>query len=442
MNKHGVGLAADSALSVGDGQKVYRTAEKLFKIADAPIAIMAYGCAEIMGVPWEIVIKSYVRQLGERRFPAAEQYGEDFLRFVEASDMLFPASAQRDWFRRVIESVWKTDIREPWRKKLEGAPRRNPRKAAALLLQTIKEELAGFRGVAAIEQLGQAYGEQIVSEYAEVLQELETRLFHDVHLTDEIRDALRRLVKLMHTHQWFHPDNVSGLVVAGFGEAELFPSLYIYSAGTVVASRLRWLKVDEAHVDREHPVIIIPFAQTDMIDLFCTGIYPALKERLVDIIVKMPAAAKRRAQSWRTRAKGREIPTGAGAGDRQDRRSNHREGVSGEIHAPADQLGGRAVTLRARENGGGARQSHRVQGAHVVAAAGDRGRPHRRRGDLQGRRLRLGETEEHSQAGGRRDLPDALRRRPGGGPGGVFGFVPPSQGGAGLLLEVFSQRYE
>ena len=286
MNKHGVGLAADSALSVGDGQKVYRTAEKLFKIADAPIAIMAYGCAEIMGVPWEIVIKSYVRQLGERRFPAAEQYGEDFLRFVEASDMLFPTSAQRDWFRRVIESVWKTDIREPWRKKLDGAPQRNPRKAAALLLQTIKEELAGFRGVAAIETLGQAYGEQIVSEYAEVLQEAEARLFHDVRLTDEIRDALRRLVKLMHTHQWFHPDNVSGLVVAGFGEAQLFPSLYIYSAGTVVASRLRWLKVDEAHVDREHPVIIIPFAQTDMIDLFCTGIYPALKERLVDIIVK------------------------------------------------------------------------------------------------------------------------------------------------------------
>jgi len=286
MNKHGVALAADSALSVGDGQKVFRTAEKLFKIADAPIGIMAYGCAEIMGVPWEIVIKSYVRQLGERRFPATEQYGEDFRHFVEASDMLFPASAQRDWFRRIIESVWKTDIREPWRKKLDGAPRRSPRKAAALLLQTIKEELAGFRDIAPIEQLSHTYGEQIVSEYADILKELETRLFHDVHLTGEISDALRRLVKLMHTHQWFHPDNFSGLVVAGFGEAELFPSLYIYTAGTVVASRLRWLKVDEAHVDREHPVIIIPFAQTDMIDLFCTGIYPALKERLVDIIMK------------------------------------------------------------------------------------------------------------------------------------------------------------
>jgi hypothetical protein len=286
MNKHGVALAADSALSISDGQKVYHTAEKLFKIADAPIAIMTYGCAEIMGVPWEIVIKSYIRQLGERRFSAAQQYGEDFLRFVEASDMLFPASVQRDWFRRVVESVWKTDIREPWRKKLDGAPRHSPHKTAALLLQTIKEELAGFRDIAPIEQLSHAYGEQIVSEYADVLKDLETRLFHDVHLTDEIRDALRLLVKLMHTHQWFHPDSVSGLIVAGFGEAEPFPSLYIYNAGAVVASRLRWLKVDEAHVDREHPVIVIPFAQTDMIDLFCTGIYPALKERLVDIIVK------------------------------------------------------------------------------------------------------------------------------------------------------------
>lgn len=292
MNKHGVALAADSALSVSDGQKVYHTAEKLFKIADAPIAIMAYGCAEIMGVPWELVIKSYIRQLGERRFPAAEQYGEDFLRFVEASETLFPASVQRDWFRRIVEALWTTDIRDPWRKKLGEPPRNHPHKATTLLLQTIRDALAAFKGVAPIDQLGHAYGERILSEYAEVLKELETRLFHDVHLTDEISDALRLLVKLMHTHQWFHPDNLTGIIVSGFGEGELFPSLYIYNVGTVVAARLRWLKVDEAHVDREHPVIVIPFAQTDMIDLFCTGIYPAMKERLVDIIVKcLPAAS-------------------------------------------------------------------------------------------------------------------------------------------------------
>lgn len=69
MNKHGVALAADSAVSIGDGQKVYHTAEKLFKLSNAPIAIMTYGCAEIMGVPWEIVIKTYIQQFGERRFP-------------------------------------------------------------------------------------------------------------------------------------------------------------------------------------------------------------------------------------------------------------------------------------------------------------------------------------------------------------------------------------
>jgi hypothetical protein len=49
---------------------------------------------------------------------------------------------------------------------------------------------------------------------------------------------------------------------------------------------LRWAKADEAHVDRKHPVIIIPFAQTDMIDLFCSGIHPSLKDRLADIIAK------------------------------------------------------------------------------------------------------------------------------------------------------------
>ncbi len=247
---------------------------------------MTYGCAEIMGVPWEIVIKTYVNQFGERRFPTVEQYALDFLRFIESSEMLFPLSVQQEFFSSIVESVLKANIRDQWKKKLGGEPKSHYRKAAAVLLQTIKHEIASLQTIPPIEQLDHAFGEKVVANYAKVIEDIQNSLFHDVALSNEINEALKSLVQLLHTRQWFHPDHFSGVVFAGFGEPEAFPSLYIYSVGTVVSSKLRWAKADDAHVDRKHPVIIIPFAQTDMIDLFCSGIYPSLKDRLTEIIAK------------------------------------------------------------------------------------------------------------------------------------------------------------
>src|ERR1700752_3697217 len=69
MNRLGVALAADSALTVGDGDKIYHHAKKLFALKPIiPVGIMIYGSAELMGVPWEIVIELYAQALGDKRF--------------------------------------------------------------------------------------------------------------------------------------------------------------------------------------------------------------------------------------------------------------------------------------------------------------------------------------------------------------------------------------
>ncbi len=293
MNKHGVALAADSAVSVAEGKKVYHTAEKLFQISTAPIAIMTYGCSDIMGAPWEIVIKTYIQQFGERRFPTAEQYAEDFLRFVEGAETLFPTAVQQESFRSIVESYWKMALRDPWLNRVGEEPKKHVKKAESTLLQLIKKEIASFEDVPPMDHLGHGFGERVIDEYGSILDAVGKKMFHEVHISEEVRQGLRMIGSLMSTQQWFHADNFSGVVVAGLGEAEPFPALHIYNVGTICASKLRFVKVDEARVDRKQPVIVIPFAQSDMIDLFCTGIYPALKERLIEIISQAMPRSKR-----------------------------------------------------------------------------------------------------------------------------------------------------
>ncbi|EQD51878.1 hypothetical protein B2A_06767, partial [mine drainage metagenome] len=73
MNKRGIALAADSAVTLsdnkGNAKKIYHTAEKLFSLSpELPVAIMTYGAADIMGVPWETVVKVYAQKLDGQRF--------------------------------------------------------------------------------------------------------------------------------------------------------------------------------------------------------------------------------------------------------------------------------------------------------------------------------------------------------------------------------------
>ena len=66
LNKQGVAIAADSAVTVSgfQGRKVYNSANKIFTLSKYhPVGIAIYNSAQFMGIPWEILIKEYRNNL-------------------------------------------------------------------------------------------------------------------------------------------------------------------------------------------------------------------------------------------------------------------------------------------------------------------------------------------------------------------------------------------
>src|SRR3990167_9386957 len=127
MNKRGIALAADSAVTVTDGngnkKKIYHTAEKLFPLSPAlPVAIMTYGPADIMGVPWETVVKIYAQKLDGQRFDTLEEYANDFLGFIEGTNWLFPAEVQARQLQSLVHAAWTDLYMDELEKKLEERP--------------------------------------------------------------------------------------------------------------------------------------------------------------------------------------------------------------------------------------------------------------------------------------------------------------------------------
>jgi hypothetical protein len=74
-NRLGIALAADSAVTFTNGSADRTTyasgANKIFQLtAQEPVAVMVYSSADLNRIPWEVILKTYRRELGVRRSQA------------------------------------------------------------------------------------------------------------------------------------------------------------------------------------------------------------------------------------------------------------------------------------------------------------------------------------------------------------------------------------
>lgn len=83
LNKHGVALAADSAVTIGNGRGYYNTANKLFALSKySPVAIMVYSNAEFMECPIEIIVKEFRKEIKDEKLPRLRNYWDKFTDFL------------------------------------------------------------------------------------------------------------------------------------------------------------------------------------------------------------------------------------------------------------------------------------------------------------------------------------------------------------------------
>ena len=104
MNRQGVALAADSAVTVTGhrGPKIFTSADKIFALSKYhPVATMVYGAASLMQVPWETIVKVYRHQLADKAFPTLDGYASDFMDFLVRPDNLLFGDSQKHTFAYV-----------------------------------------------------------------------------------------------------------------------------------------------------------------------------------------------------------------------------------------------------------------------------------------------------------------------------------------------------
>lgn len=280
INKQGIALAADSAVTVtGSGRrKIYNTANKLFTLSKHhPVAIMMYSSASLMLTPWETIIKMYRKQLGEKCFPTVLEYSEDFFKYLKGEKYFTTPKYQKENLRDSINN-YLVNLKFRANDSVAGVgsdPAVMQQAFNQSLAQIVLSEVSSFTGDHNVTPDFQGYTKQNLLNYIGDFEGMVNTVF-----TNGVDPAVLENLKSI-VHLYFTSDRLAGattgLVFTGFGEDQIYPSLVSVITSNVLDNRLRYSVNGIVNISDDLTGEIIPFAQTDVIDMFVKGIAPSLE---------------------------------------------------------------------------------------------------------------------------------------------------------------------
>jgi hypothetical protein len=281
MNRTAISLAADSAVTIG-GDKVYNTVNKLFTLSKTePVGVMVYGSASIMNVPWETVIKTYRKELGAKSFPTLKAYSDDFIEFLSRDGGIFSEKARERFIDQTVLSLCDLMREEVVNdERLQGDSDESIyKRAAQIASEIVKREYEAISEGCEISEISDRV-EKMLEVHGDRFYRLAASSLEKIFPLLEVGDKeLLRRALAMYFHSDYLLGDFSGIVIAGFGEQDLFPKVitmhmqgFLGSTNKVVVESSKSNLVE----DEEFSASIIPFAQSDMIHTFLAGIDPFL----------------------------------------------------------------------------------------------------------------------------------------------------------------------
>ena len=294
MNKTGIALAADSAVTISKGDaehKVYNTANKLFSLSKYhPVGIMIYNQAEVLNTPWEIIIKLYKKQLSESSFNTINDYAKDFLNFLSTNKLLNLTNESQE--NRYITNIGLRFLKQ-------NILNLN---ADDYTEETIYQELMGkidlesenVKQIPLIENL-LATNSTILELPQEVINEIYINFSEPLkHFYPSIEDKkieilvenYKNLLIEILTRDNFNVNFYSGLVFVGYGDSQIYPALYSVLIEGSFAKKIRTKVIHDVQINNSQHSGIYPYAQVDVMENFLLGIDTKLHDTIINSMTK------------------------------------------------------------------------------------------------------------------------------------------------------------
>ncbi len=292
LNKNGVALAADSAVTVssGDGTaKTYNAANKLFSFGgNHSIAFMIYGNAEYMDIPWEIIFKEFRNQYKNENFQTVEECANKFVEFIKNERFNNVEIAKQHIQSMMYKTLMLlTETANIYIAKIQSEST-NHIITDDKIIDILKHVIEKVRGENIDRSSIRCNVE--VESFLEDFQDFCISLLQK-HFKIDISNIINDFLTLMYDLTRFRNsfENISGIVFCGYGQSELFPSLRSFEISYSYRTELKIIQKEEVSISTtDCTASMIPFAQTDMIMTILKGMDPDMEEAVSEKIKCTP----------------------------------------------------------------------------------------------------------------------------------------------------------
>jgi hypothetical protein len=271
MNNRGLAIAVDSAVTLGVADKIYNTADKLFALSKRhPVGIMMYGNTAIMGVEWEIIIKSYRDHLGDKSFDSLSGYAEDFIKYVSIFPYFKEVYIQQYLeqmcinFLNFVLSCFIDEIQDEFDDK-HDIKLSQIEEVLDVTLETIKTGL-----LESDDQKQIRLDANYIDSNLETFEKMMGVVFENYKPSKKQMAKMVELFKL--NIQKCRLINIyTGVVIVGYGEQDIYPVRHDFIVSGKIGKSLIYFSEDIDRIGVDLDSSIKPFAQSETVLQFIYG---------------------------------------------------------------------------------------------------------------------------------------------------------------------------
>ena len=281
MNRLAVVIAADSAMTVSgwvNGQReerYFKGTNKIFQLSKMhPVGMMIFDSANLQGVPWEIIAKDFRSTLAAKSFNTLPEYANELFQFVTSHQKLFPQTHQDTTFVEDAEGVayrWLTRAADDHdvRNATNDVDKSSAFSKYALNFESYLNALPipVHFSQSDIDAARQLHFDAVRQKIA-----LSMSLWGFANVIDVDSIANLAITGLFKEYKKYM--SATGVVIAGFGDHEYFPSFFEYQCYGILSGKFIFDPGDSSFIDHKTPAQIKAFATTGMVDTFQLGFSP------------------------------------------------------------------------------------------------------------------------------------------------------------------------
>lgn len=289
LNRHGVAMATDSAITIRNsfGNKVINNANKLFSLSKyEPLGVMLYGNASFAGTPWDVIIKIYRKQLGQKTFHTLNEYVTDFISYLYKNNFYSDKEKQDVLFSKSINDIFKkveSDVINNLGNSIDD-------KNKDVINQKLKEIFDQYTSLP-IKDRCEGLKKYSFEDFIRYSSPFFETFYNNVMIKKGCDKTLLNSYINFYFHHLCDKGSVlfpfTGIVFSGYGESEYYPSIIeVRAYQNFDGNRFRYAMGLRDSISDKNPAGVYPFAQTNVMRNILEGIDPQIRQVIDNNFVK------------------------------------------------------------------------------------------------------------------------------------------------------------